>query len=316
MSTAGKGCVLGSPRVARRASVNAKSDEHRISAGGLTRPRPTTLSSVPASLTIPGPAGPLKAWEWPGPDPATILLHGIGNYGRVWDFVADAVAGRLRLIAPDARGHGDSVVPTAGYAPEEFVADALAVMDSLGLARPLVVGHSMGGAHAMVLAATHPERVQALVLVDVGPEIGHEGGGRARRLSQGRPDRFADDAAALAYLRETSPGYSDAVYANRMAHVFRRDAGGLLWRSSKDALLRILGGPARSDDAWRAIATLPMPVLVVRGTRSESLSAATYARMLETIPHVSGLELDAGHNVQLDRPQELADAIVDFARSA
>ena len=251
----------------------------------------------------------------PGGDPPALLLHGIGNYGRVWDFVAGAVAGRLRLVAPDARGHGDSVVPAAGYAPEDFVGDALAVMDATALARPVVVGHSMGGAHAMVLAATHPERVRALVLVDVGPEIGHEGGDRARRLSLGRPDRFADEAAARAYLHETSPGYSDAVYANRMAHVFRRDADGLVWRSSKDALLRILGGPARSEEAWRALGTLAMPVLVVRGTRSESLGATTYARMLETIPRVTGLELDAGHNVQLDRPTELADAIVEFARS-
>ena len=270
---------------------------------------------MPASQRARGPAGTLTVWEWPGGDPPALLLHGIGNYGRVWDFVADAVAGRLRLVAPDARGHGASVAPESGYSPEHFVADAVAVMDATGLARPLVVGHSMGGAHAMVLAATHPARVRGLVLVDVGPEIGREGGDRARRLSLGRPDRFADEDSALAYLHETSPGYSDAVYANRLAHVFAREPdGALVWRSRKDALLQILGGPHRSAAAWRALETLPMPVLVVRGTRSASLSAETYARMLEVIPRVTGLELDAGHNVQLDRPAELADAIVALVR--
>ena len=266
--------------------------------------------------TVEGPAGTLVAWEWPGSEPAALLLHGIGNYGRVWDFVAAEIGGRLRLVAPDARGHGESITPKTGYAPEDFVADAIAVLDATGLARPVVVGHSMGGAHALVLAATHPDRVRALALVDVGPEIGREGGDRARRLSLGRPDRFASDAAALAYLRETSPGYSDGVYANRLAHVFGREPdGGLVWRSRKDALLQILAGPARSADAWRALETLPMPVLVVRGTRSPALSLATYQRMLETVPHVTGLELDAGHNVQLDRPAELADAIVALAVS-
>ena len=270
---------------------------------------------MPASHAVPGPAGTLVCWEWPGGEPPALLLHGIGNYGRVWDFVAAEVAGRLRLVAPDARGHGDSVAPETGYRPEDFVADAIAILDATGLARPLVVGHSMGGAHAMALAATHPDRLRGLVLVDVGPEIGHEGGDRARRLSLGRPDAFPDEAAALAYLRETSPGYSDAVYANRIANVFRRTAtGGLEWRSRKDALLQILGGPARSADAWRALETFAMPVLVVRGTRSPSLSAETYRRMLSMIPRVSGLELDAGHNVQLDRPAELAEAIVRFAR--
>lgn len=270
---------------------------------------------MPVSHAVRGPAGTLACWEWPGGEPSALLLHGIGNYGRVWDFVAEAVAGRLRLVTPDARGHGASVTPATGYAPEDFVADAISAMDALGLTRPVVVGHSMGGAHALVLAVLHPEKVRALVLVDVGPEIGREGGDRARRLSLGRPDRFADETAALAYLRDTSPGYSDAVYANRMAHVFTRDADGLVWRSSKDALTRILGGPDRSDEAWRALGALAMPVLVVRGTRSESLSAETYARMLATIPNARGLELDAGHNVQLDRPRELADAIVAFARS-
>jgi pimeloyl-ACP methyl ester carboxylesterase len=281
---------------------------------------------VPARRTIHGPAGRLAVWEWPasdgsagadGSEPAALLLHGIGNYGRVWDFVAVEIAGRSRLVAPDARGHGDSVTPETGYAPEDFVADAIAVLDATEVARAVVVGHSMGGAHAMVLAATHPDRVRALALVDVGPEIGHEGGDRARRLSLGRPDRFTGDDAALAYLRETSPGYSDAVYANRMEHVFRRERdGALVWRSSKAALLKILGGPARSGDAWRALEDLPMPVLVVRGTRSTSLGAETYRRMLETIPQVTGLELDAGHNVQLDRPAELAEAIVRLAQAA
>ena len=62
----------------------------------------------------------LRAWEWPGDAPPTLLLHGIGNYARYWDFFADAVAGRLRLIATDARGHGESGRPPGDYAPQEF----------------------------------------------------------------------------------------------------------------------------------------------------------------------------------------------------
>src|SRR6266550_456922 len=72
----------------------------------------------------------LRAWEWPGDAPPTLLLHGIGNYARYWDFFADAIAGRLRLIATDARGHGESGRPPGDYAPQEFVADAVAVLDA------------------------------------------------------------------------------------------------------------------------------------------------------------------------------------------
>src|SRR3989441_11643265 len=84
----------------------------------------------------------LVYWNWPGGDPPVLLLHGIGNYGRYWDLFAEAIAGRLRLVAPDARGHGESRRPRDGYAPEHFVADALAVLDAAGDHLAAAVGHS------------------------------------------------------------------------------------------------------------------------------------------------------------------------------
>jgi pimeloyl-ACP methyl ester carboxylesterase len=256
----------------------------------------------------------LRAWEWPGEPPATLLLHGIGNYGRYWDFFADAVAGRLRLIATDARGHGESGRPADDYAPQDFVADARAVLDALAIERAVVVGHSMGGTHAIRLAAEHPDRVTRLVVVDAGPEPMPAGSERARRLSLGRPGRFANADEALAYLHRTSPGYPNEVYANRMGWLFREESGGLVWRSSRDALASIMSG-ARRDDLWGALRAIRCPVLLVRGTRSNVLSAEVARRMARTLADSRLIELDAGHNVALDRPQELADAVVAFERS-
>ena len=255
----------------------------------------------------------LRAWEWPGDPPATLLLHGIGNYGRYWDFFADAVAGRLRLIATDARGHGESGKPTDGYAAQEFVADALAVLDALAMERAMIVGHSMGGTHAIRLAAAHPDRVERLVVVDAGPEPMPEGSERARRLSLERPERFEYADEALAYLRRTSPGYSEAVYANRMRWLFRDDAGDVVWRSSRDALASIMSSASRGG-LWDALRAIRCPVLLVRGTRSNVLSADVAQQMIKTLTNGRLVELDAGHNVPLDRPKELADAVVAFAR--
>src|SRR2546429_4614748 len=167
---------------------------------------PVTLVPTPHDLHC-GVTG-IRAWEWPGEPPPTLLLHGIGNYARYWDFFADVVARRLRLIATDARGHGESGQPSGDYAPQEFVADAVAVLDALAIERAVVVGHSMGGTHAIRLAAAHPDRVDRLVVVDAGPEPLPEGAERARRLSLERPERFANTEEALAYLRRTSPGYA------------------------------------------------------------------------------------------------------------
>jgi pimeloyl-ACP methyl ester carboxylesterase len=260
----------------------------------------------------------LRFWEWPGDPPPTLLLHGIGNYGRYWDLFASAIDGRLRLIAPDARGHGDSGKPHNGYAPAEFVADALAVLDTLAVERALVVGHSMGGTHAMRLAAAHPDRVLGLVLVDVGPETLREGAERARRLTTTRPERFADREEALAYLRATSPGYSDAVYANRLDWALREELGGLVWRSSAHALARILATRASAGELWTKLRAVRCPVLLVRGTRSNVLSAEVARRMVQELSgptRADLIELDTGHNVALERPRELAEAVVALARA-
>jgi esterase len=261
-----------------------------------------------------GDAISLRAWEWPGDAPAALLLHGIGNYGRYWDFFADAVAERLRLIAPDARGHGESGRPVDDYAPQEFVADALAVLDALAIERALVIGHSMGGTHAIRLAASHPARVARLVVVDAAPEPMPEGAERARRLSLERPERFNNAAEALAYVRRTSPGYADEVYANRLRWLFREKDGGLAWRSSHDALTSIMSG-ARHGDLWDALRAIRCPVLLVRGTRSNVLSAEIAQRMTTALADGRLVELDAGHNVALDRPKELADTVVAFGHS-
>ncbi len=273
-----------------------------------------TARSGPTAHTFNRADVALRAWDWRGDGPFALLLHGIGNYGRYWDFFADAVARRFRLVAPDARGHGNSGKPADAYAAAEFVADAIAILDALAIDRALVVGHSMGGTHAIRLAAEHPERVTGLVVVDAGPEPLPEGAERARRLSLERPERFEYADEALAYLRRTSPGYSEEVYANRMRWLFREDAGDFVWCSSRDALASIMSA-ARRDDLWDALRTIQCPTLIVRGTHSNVLSFEVAQRMVKTLRDGRLLELDAGHNVALDRPKELADAVVAFGRA-
>src|SRR5438874_11483697 len=167
---------------------------------------------MPVRSTVTRKGVELAYWPWPAAGPPALLLHGIGNYGRYWNLFADAIAGRLRLIAPDARGHGESGRPAEGYAPADFAADALAILDRLGIERAVVVGHSMGGLHSINLAARQPERVLALVIVAASPDPLPQGAERAQRLLIGRPERFADRDAARAYLERTSPAYTAAVY--------------------------------------------------------------------------------------------------------
>src|SRR2546428_351089 len=130
------------------------------------RPRGARPGTAPASGGTPPRAGR----RWPATRSAWRLApRPAGRSGR-----------RASALAPDGGGHGDSGKPESGYEPEEFVADALAILDAAAVDRAVVVAHSMGGAHAMLLAARHPDRVRSLVLVDVGPENMREGSERAR----------------------------------------------------------------------------------------------------------------------------------------
>src|SRR2546427_7096420 len=90
---------------------------------------------MPRRSTITRKGTELVYWTWPGASPPALLLHGIGNYGRYWDLFADAIAGRLELVAPDARGHGESGRATHRYAPPHLSAHALAILDRLRIER-------------------------------------------------------------------------------------------------------------------------------------------------------------------------------------
>jgi pimeloyl-ACP methyl ester carboxylesterase len=268
--------------------------------------------SEPVRRIVHGPAGDLVVWDHQGDGPDALLLHGIAHAGRQWDFFARAVDRRLRLVAPDARGHGDSAKPATGYAPTDFVADVLAILDELGLTRVVLVGHSMGGAHAVAFTLAHPERVSRLVVIDTGPTLEAEGRERTRRLTETRPARFASSAEAERYIRATSPGYTDEVYAHRVRWLLHETAEGIVWRSDRAALEQILAGSR--GDLWDRIGEIAVSTLLVRGARSGYLGAETERRMVERMPDARAIELDAGHNVHLDRPAELADAVVGFAQ--
>src|SRR5688500_2775063 len=106
--------------------------------------------------------------DWGGAGPPIVLLHGLRDQAHEWDPIAPALTPLGRVLALDQRGHGESEAPATGYAPENFAADLAAFCAALALDRPVVIGHSLGGRVAYHFAAAWPERLRALVLVDIG----------------------------------------------------------------------------------------------------------------------------------------------------
>jgi len=100
---------------------------------------------------------------------AFVLVHGLASNARLWDGTAAALAARGHtVVALDQRGHGLSSKPDHGYDFSSVVADLLAVIEQLGLDRPVVVGQSWGGNVVVELGATAPDRVRGVVAVDGG----------------------------------------------------------------------------------------------------------------------------------------------------
>jgi lipase len=165
---------------------------------------PTELRA-PSHVAVPVDGGALSVAVWGTLDasPPVLAIHGLTASSRAWLEVATRLPGAV--TAPDLRGRGGSNELPGPFGMAAHAADCVAVLDALGVDRAVVVGHSMGGFVASVLAHRHPSRVARLVLVDGGAPLPAPHGGpetmigpAARRLAM----RFESVDAYRDYWRE------------------------------------------------------------------------------------------------------------------
>jgi N-formylmaleamate deformylase len=101
-----------------------------------------------------------------GEKPPILFLHGLTDHGLCWSGLVQVLEAKFDCIMVDGRGHGLSDAPSDGYDMDELSADTISFLDSLGLSKVAIIGHSIGGRLGALLAVNYPERVQALVLED------------------------------------------------------------------------------------------------------------------------------------------------------
>lgn len=104
--------------------------------------------------------------------PAIAFANSLGTDFRIWDDVVAGLRGRFRCIRYDKRGHGLSTAPPAPYAMDDHVADLAGLLDHLAVPTAVICGLSVGGMIAQGMAASHPDKVAALILCDTGHVIG------------------------------------------------------------------------------------------------------------------------------------------------
>jgi len=246
--------------------------------------------------------------------PPMLLLHGGMQTAHSWDIAALAMKRRYHVVAPDLRGHGDSDWSDAGdYGHATHAADVRAIMRHLGWERCVLIGLSLGGMTALRLAADGDTPLDALVIVDVGPELNPRGVGRITEFRRApgeldSVDEFIERAVAYNPRRRAEQlRYS-------LTHNLRRLASGkYTWKYDRRIGERGQTGPRRFDELWDALGQIRCPTLVVRGAQSDIFAEETGRRMVDLIPDARFVTVpDAGHTVPQDNPAGFLAVVEPF----
>lgn len=268
--------------------------------------------------------------EWPSDGaPTLLLLHGLAGHVRMWDSFADAVGPGHRIVALDARGHGESD-RAADYSSARHIEDLSGFIEQLGLRDLTIVGHSNGSWFARRYALGRPKALARLVLVDEAlPNPDQPGVWPSSVVPpiEVFDDRDAGIASFVSWLSSLGaapePGSDAAVSAREWDHFFRwnikkANDDRFTWRWDPRLLMPRPAPTSRAQvsyqeqaaEEWRAFSQVEIPVLIVRGALSQRLSRETVALMAERFSNVQVVEVaGAGHNVPFDEPRGFHDVV-------
>jgi pimeloyl-ACP methyl ester carboxylesterase len=249
-----------------------------------------------------------------------ICLTGIARNSADFADLAQRHAGERRILCLDYRGRGRSDYDRdwRNYQPQVYVGDIVNLIAANDLHRVIVVGTSLGGLLTMGLAVLKPTVLGAVVLNDIGPALAP--GGLGRILSYIGTDHPQPDwPSAVAYVRQLLPTLSittDQAWLKMAQGTFRQGEDGLLHFDWDVALAKPLRQTAGAvPDLWAYFGALRrLPVLALRGSRSDVLSVETFERMALVKPDLQRVIVaNSGHAPILDEP-DAAAAIDDFIR--
>jgi pimeloyl-ACP methyl ester carboxylesterase len=258
----------------------------------------------------------VSALAWGDAPPELVLLHGGGQNAHTWDTVALAL--RRPLLAVDLPGHGHSGRrQDRDYGPWRNAEAVASVIERAAPAARGVVGMSLGGATAIRLAATRPDLVRRVVIVDVTPNSGvrsrtmtaAERGAVA--LVSGPPVYESFEAMAAAAVA-ASPGRRRSAVERGVRHNARRLPDGR-WTWRYDLFGERPAAVADHTGLWADVSAIIVPVLLVLGADSPFTGEQDVAEFLRRLPAARVETVpDAGHAIQSDQPLALAALIENF----
>ena len=248
--------------------------------------------------------------------PDMVLVHGLRGHRHSWDDFSSLVCKDFHVMALDQRGRGESDwAPDGDYSTDAYVADLAGFSEVLGLDKLTLVGHSMGGRNSMTFGGKYPEKLDKLVVVDVGPESDPRGGARISREIINVPEEFDSFEAVVEYMNKQNRFASDRVMRRRLTYATKELPNGKIgWRydlAIREARRQGISSP--QEDLWPALSRITCPTLVVRGAESDLLTLEVAQRMVETFADGQLVEIpSAGHMVFEDNPDDFNAAVTRF----
>jgi 3-oxoadipate enol-lactonase len=240
--------------------------------------------------------------------PPVLLIQGLGADARGWALQRMAFGRRYRCYAIDNRGVGQSGKPPGPYSLEQMANDAIAVLDAEGVDRANVVGASMGGVIAQILAVLHPDRVRSLVLACTACR--HHPWRRellaewAEQVQQGGMGALSSDA--LRWLVGPRLRRRFGVWLNLLARI-------VLQSPPEPFVAQVQAILDAPDELRFELVHVQAPALVITGSQDELTPMGDAEELAELIPHARLVELrGAAHGLMVEAPNAFNDAVLAF----
>ncbi len=238
-----------------------------------------------------------------GAKPHVVLLHGLIGSGACWSPLARALEDEFDVVMPDARGHGGSSAPHAGYRYDDHARDVEGLIRRLELSRPVVLGHSMGGMTAAVVASRREVDIGGLILVDptfLSPE---------RQRDVHESDVIEQHRRALGLPKADLVAEARSRHPRRSLEIVELQAEARL--RTRVAAFEVLMPP---NPAYRElVSALDVPSLLVIGDRDPVVTLEMASELRDLNSHVRVEQIqDAGHGVPFEQPERLGEVVGAF----
>lgn len=240
-----------------------------------------------------------------GSRPPLVLLHGLTGNGACWSPLARALESDYDVVMPDARGHGGSSTPLHGYRYDDHARDVVGLIQGLGLAAPILLGHSMGGMTAAVVASQAATTIRALILADptfLSPQ-------RQREVRDS--DVMEQHRRFLSLSRDEVLAQLRARHPHRSSEIVELIAEARL-QTSLDAF-DVLTPP--NPEYLSLMSAISVPTLLVVGDTGAvvSLEAARELASLNPCLRVEQIH-GVGHGLVYDQPERFEAVVRSFLR--